>query len=311
MKKILSCDGGGIRGKATTQFLYRIEQELNKHGTCMKEQVDFFAGTSTGAIIACALATTDLTITAINDLYSPENAGWIFSENKGLFEIDGINAPKYEDGGKKELLKLKFEGSKIGNVPDGKHVLVTAYSIEKRQPVIMKSTKESHRDIYSWKAADASSAAPTFFPTAEVLIDGERLWLIDGGVVANNPAMCAVSEAMKLWGMDIKILSVGTGYKTRKINGPESVKWGALGWFTKGDIIGLLSDERLVDHQVKTILGDNYIRVNSSMVSQPGLESPPDDAMDDVSVGNIEKLARMGDFWFELYGDETVNFLLS
>lgn len=312
MKKILSCDGGGIRGKATTQFLFRVEKELEKHGTSIKECVDFFAGTSTGAIIACALATTDLTMAEINELYNPESAKVIFAENVGLFEVDGINAPKYEASGKTKKLIESFRAATIGDVPDGKHVMVTAYDVESRRPLIIKSTKDEHRSVLSWQAADASSAAPTFFPTVETPIADGKQWLIDGGVNCNNPTMCAVAESLKLWWMDFKVLSVGTGTKTKPIDGPESAEWGVLGWFAEGDIIGLLSDESVVNYQAKTIMGaDKYIRVNSEMSQQPGLEFPPSDKMDDISPENIKKLSDMGDFWFDQYGQEVVEFLLS
>jgi patatin-like phospholipase/acyl hydrolase len=61
-KLILSLDGGGIRGKATTQFLSKIEQKLNAENKSVRDYVDFYAGTSTGSIIALALATTNMTM---------------------------------------------------------------------------------------------------------------------------------------------------------------------------------------------------------------------------------------------------------
>jgi len=69
-KVILSLDGGGIRGAATTQFLTMVEATLQSdHETSIRDCVDFYAGTSTGSIIALALATTDMTMGEINDLY--------------------------------------------------------------------------------------------------------------------------------------------------------------------------------------------------------------------------------------------------
>jgi len=103
-KLILSLDGGGIRGAATTQFLNHIETALNKdHKTSIRDCVDFYAGTSTGSIIALALATTSLSVADINGLYNYQNAQEIFTENKGWFEIDGVNAPRYEASGKTGL----------------------------------------------------------------------------------------------------------------------------------------------------------------------------------------------------------------
>jgi uncharacterized protein len=317
-KLILSFDGGGIRGAASAQFLSHVENKLKSdHNKSIRDLVDFYAGTSTGSIIALALATTDLPVSEISELYNYDNARIIFTDNRGFLELDGINAPKYEATGKTKILKRSFGKARISDVPKDKHILAVAYSIEKRKPEVIKSTKPLHRNLRSFEVADASSAAPTYFPTKKVTIGeaSEVLWLVDGGVTANNPTMCAIAEARKAWDDesfdDLRVLSVGTGYQTRKINGPESRNWGAIGWFAKGDILNVLSDERVVAYQAITIIKQGcYIRVDSDMSNQV-LENPPDDAMDDISRGNIVKLKRMGDFWFERYGSSTIDLLLN
>ncbi len=317
-KVILSLDGGGIRGAATAQFLTKIEQVLQtNHGKSIRDCVDFYAGTSTGSIIALALATTKMTMAEISGLYNYEMAQQIFTENRGLFEIDGINAPKFEAAGKTEVLRASFGEAKIKDIPDGKHVLAVTYAIEKRKPVVIKSTKEDYLERYSYQVADASSAAPTFFPTKELELPPEQdeFWLIDGGVIANNPTMCAIAEAKRAWpGVSIsemRVLSIGTGFMTKKINGPASKKWGGLQWMTQGKIIEVLSDERIVAYQSMVILDNGkYIRVNAKLKPQPGLPKAPDDAMDDVSKTNIKRLKELGEFWFKQYGTATVDLLL-
>lgn len=315
---ILSLDGGGIRGAATTQFLSLVEEQLKKqYNTSIRDCVDFYAGTSTGSIIALALATTKLPISEINELYSYDNAKEIFSRYKGWFDVDGVNSPKYEGAGKTKMLKSNIGGFKIGDVPADKHVLAVTYGVEECKPQIIKSTKKMYRNMESYQAADASSAAPTYFPTKEVEIgkDDEQFWLVDGGVIANNPTMCAIAEAKRAWqGLsldDMRVLSIGTGYRTRKVNGPASQRWGALQWFTEGHIIDMLSDERVVAYQAMTITKPgSYIRVNAEMQPQPGLESAPDDAMDDISKKNIKRLKEFGTFWFKQYGESVVELLM-
>ena len=316
-KLILSLDGGGIRGAATIQFLMLLEKELmDEHGKSIRDCVDFYAGTSTGSIIALALATTGLTVEEISKLYDHATAKEVFEENKGWFEIDGFNAPKYEASGKTNVLKRSLREATIGNIPEHKHVLVTTYAIERRKPLVIKSTEASHCALLSYEVADASSAAPTYFPTRDMYVDGKKFWLVDGGVVANNPTMCAIAEARKAWKGteigDLRVLSVGTGYRTRKINGPDSRKWGALEWFVKGDILGILTDERAVAYQALTITNPGtYIRVNSNMSKSDDLPDPPDDAMDDFDEENINRLRKMGDFWYEKYGQSAVALLLN
>lgn len=318
-KLILSLDGGGIRGAATAQFLNHIENRLIKdHNTCLRDCVDFYAGTSTGSIIALALATTDMPMEKISSLYGFNTAKKIFAENRGIFDIDGINAPKYEADGKTSTLKSNLGKAKLGNVPNDKHVLAIAYDIEVRKPAVIKSTDTEHRKLFAYQVADASSAAPTYFPTTEMklAVSESESWLVDGGVTANNPTMCAIAEARKVWSNisidQMRVISIGTGYQTRKINGPKSQKWGAIQWFTEGHILDVLTDERVVSYQAVTIMKrGNYIRVNANMVSQPGLPNPPDDAMDDISKANIAKLRAMGDWWHEVYGDAVVAMMLN
>ena len=324
-KIILSLDGGGIRGAATARFLCLLEECLDKdYNTSLRKTVDLYAGTSTGSIIALALANTNLSMSNINSLYSLGNAEKIFLENKGWFEIDGINAPKYEGSGKTALLKSKLgPKAKIGKLEKGKHVLVVTYCINTRRPIVIKSTEDRHRDFLSYQVADASSAAPTYFPTVPIGIPRNSTlnskhidWLIDGGIVANNPTMCAICEARKAWeGVsidDIRVLSIGTGTMSRKINGRESTKWGSAQWFLKGHIIDLMMDERIVSYQARTIMSPgNYIRVNADLSNQTlvGLPPPPDDAMDDIDEGNIERLQLLGEFWFKKYGRAAAELL--
>ncbi|MGJ8679807.1 patatin-like phospholipase family protein [Paraglaciecola sp.] len=313
-KLILSLDGGGIRGAATTQFLTHVDQQLQKeHKKSLRDCVDFYAGTSTGSIIALALATTDMPMSDINDLYSFENAKRIFTPNKGWFEVDGINAPKYQAQGKTSELMDRLGTAKLEDVPEGKHVLAVTYGIEQRRPYVFKSNKAQYKSLFSYQVADSSSAAPTYFPTKELQLPPHKdeHWLIDGGVIANNPTMCVFAEASRLWPQaEKRVLSVGTGSHSRKINGPDSQKWGAVQWMAKGQLIDLLSDEKVVAYQAITITPPGkYIRVNAEMSSQPGLSVAPDDAMDDVSQTNIKRLKILGDFWFEQYGHAAVELL--
>ena len=168
----------------------------------------------------------------------------------------------------------------------------------------------------SYQVADASSAAPTYFPTKEIELPphSDEFWLIDGGVIANNPTMCAIAEARRVWTQvalsQMRVLSIGTGFMTRKINGPASQKWGGLQWMTKGKIMEVLTDERIVAYQSMTIMDrGTYIRVNAKLLPQPGLPQAPDDAMDDVSKTNIKRLKALGNFWFDQYGEVTVELL--
>ncbi|GIT33596.1 MAG: hypothetical protein Ct9H300mP3_11270 [Gammaproteobacteria bacterium] len=90
-------------------------------------------------------------------------------------------------------------------------------------------------------------------------------YLIDGGIVANNPVLHGYAEVKKLYpNCNIKTLSVGTGLNKRPLKGKASQKWGLIGWLMH-DLFGLMLESSL-DHEIATeIIGKDYIRVNSPL----------------------------------------------
>ena len=282
MKYVLSCDGGGIRGAASAEFLNQIQSNL---GIDVYKQFDLFAGTSTGAIIVIALAVKKMKTRKLVELYNYRNGNTIM--NKSIWDrMLGLvqHEPKYDGKGKTRILKKYFGNSLLSDAE--KPTLVVTYDVENRVSAVLKSTKPEK--ITAVQAADASSAAPMYFPTAKI---GKR-YLIDGGVIANNPAMCAYAEAKKLWpDEDIKLLSVGTGKRTRSINGKDSMDYGFVDWI-RHDLIGVVMDESVVEYQTRVILGDDYLRINSEL-------KEVNDDMDDVSQQNIDSLIRLGKRWYD------------
>lgn len=316
-KMILSLDGGGIRGAASAKFLELVEQRLVEEGTSLRERVDFYAGTSTGSLIALALATTDLSMSDISKLYNYETATHIFVRRCWMLPfLGGYFSPKYKAAGKTETLKRHLGEAKLEDVGTSKHVLAVSYDLGKRKPDVIKSTDDEQRKLFSWQVADVSSAAPTYFPTRDLREGkGQDEWLVDGGVTANNPTMCVIAEAKRAWPNvsidEMRVLSVGTGYRSKPIDGPASRSWGGIQWFTRGHILDVLTDERVVAYQAITLMKQGtYIRVDANMVKHKGLPNPPDDEMDDINPANIEKLRAMGKWWFEHYGAHAVDLLL-
>lgn len=292
-KLVLSLDGGGIKGAATVEFLKNLEASLGKS---IYDTFDIFAGTSTGGIIAAALGVLKMNCEDISKLYDYKNANTIMNKSwwdQRLGLVQG--EPKYDGKGKRKVLKKYFGDVLLASAL--KPTLVVTYDVEARISAVLKST--SSTNILALDAVDASTAAPCYFPTVKV---GNR-WLIDGGVVANNPTMCAFAEARNIWPTEeIKVLSIGTGNNTRKINGKRSQKYGAFEWITH-DLLGIVMDESIVNHQAKIILGNNYIRVNSNL-------DYVNDEMDDCSHGNIDNLKRLGKEWFNKFGEDTKQLIV-
>ena len=111
--------------------------------------------------------------------------------------------------------------------------------------IFFRSSRASRDPAYNFLVRDAcraSTAAPTFFPAAQVTsMAGEAHELIDGGVCANDPVLAGFAEAESLFpGCRAQIVSLGTGNVTRSLDGKEAANWGAAGWALH--ILDLLSD---------------------------------------------------------------------
>ena len=203
--------------------------------------------------------------------------------------------PKYDGKGKRNVLLEYFQDQSLGEAK--KSVAVLAYDVESRKPRLLSSYDSPGIKMVS--AASATSAAPIYYSTQEI---DDGTWLIDGGIVANNPSLLGYSEAKKIFpDNEIKVLSIGTGINRRKINGKNSVKWGALNWLNH-DILGIMLESSMFDEIASDLMGDNYLRVNSST----GLVNR---RMDDTSEANLKRINLMGMEWWSDFGEETLDFL--
>ncbi len=293
-KKVLAFDGGGVRAIMGVYFLKRLELETSK---TIFESFDLFIGTSAGATNALILAMNGSTTNDLEDFWTVENLKKImnqsFIDRTSIFQT----RPKYSNVGKKEVLTEFFGKRKIGE--SLKPVVVTAYDLEERKPILLSSYENP--DTLAVNAANASSAAPIYFPTAN-MEDGK--WLIDGGIATNNPSLLGYVEAKKLFGTNnIKVLGIGAGLNKRKINGKHSRNWGALGWF-RHDILGVMLESSLQNEILKDLIGDNYLRVNSPIGNV-------NRRMDDISSKNLQRIKSLANKWWEEFGNKSINFINS
>ena len=291
-KFILSLDGGGVRAIAAIVFLKQLEIASGKK---IFDIFDFFIGTSAGGINALHIAALEASCFELENFWSKENLSKTmtksFWDNASFLQTK----PKYDGRGKRELLLEYFKDQSLGEAK--KPVAVLAYDVEKRKPRLLSSYKSPGIKIVS--AASATSAAPIYYSTQEI---NDGSWLIDGGIVANNPSLLGYSEAKKLFpGSDIKVLSIGTGINRRKINGANSSKWGALNWL-RHDILGIMLESSMFDEIARDLMGNSYLRVNSST----GLVNR---RMDDTSDINLERIHLMGMDWWSEFGEDVTEFL--
>ncbi len=265
MYRILTFDGGGIRGLVTLALLKRIEAQV----PALIRNADLIAGTSTGGIIALGLA-AGKSVDDLIGLYR-DKGGEIFDDSwfDDLRDMGGIAGADYDQKNLEKILKTIFGDARLKDL--GKRVVIPSFDLcdksggEKAKwswnPKFFHNFpgNDSDGDASVVEVALNTSAAPTYFPSHKNYIDG--------GVVANNPSMAALARALdtRTDGPppelgEIFLLSLGTGINLSYVEG-QNLDWGLAQWVKP--LIGLLMDASMgiADFQCRRILKDGYRRL--------------------------------------------------
>ena len=292
-KKIISFDGGGVRVIAGIVFLKKLEAQS---GRKISDIFDMFVGTSAGAFNASCLAFHEMSATTLKNYWTKEYTDRIMETSFFWDQASLIQArPRYETKGRVKVLDEIFGQKTLGE--SKKPILTLCYDIENRKHVIHSSFQTPNVNFID--AVSASSAAPMYFPTYQMQ-DGS--WMIDGGVVTNNPTLIGFNHAKDYFNSDnIKVLSIGAGINKQRIKGEISSKWGGVGWL-RNDIMGMMLDSEIHNDIAKHLIDKNYLRINSSIGNINKM-------LDDDSDENIEKIHLMGLEWWSEFGDETLRFI--
>ena len=282
--RILSLDGGGIRGIYTAHILKRIQEDLNIN---FSEYFDLITGTSTGAILASALVTNQ-DINKVIELYKNKGKE-IFSSKICFFKKYGINLPCFNIGLFTSKYSQKILYKQLDEIFNDKtmsqvdtNLMLFATDIANGIPHVFKSpySPEFTRDkkVKLKDAILASTSAPIYFKP--YLLD-EKYLLADGGLWCNNPAICAVAEAKNRFNKDIKeieLLSIGTieGKSYFEIkrtkNWFKKIFWGLIGWNTKVIDISL-NIQSMSSHHNTDFLGlSKYLRINTKESNQLSMD---------------------------------------
>ncbi len=287
--RILSLDGGGIRGLITVIVLQRLNGHPRIAGWL--DDIDLFAGTSTGGILALALA-HGLDLDAIRDLYVDKGKD-IFDDSwiDDVLDLGRIAGAEYDNKNLARELRRIFGNTTLGDLR--RRVLVTAFDLDNGddrahpvgpqqrmwKPKIFHNYggKDSDARMSAYRVALYTSAAPTYFPS----VDG----YIDGGVYANNPSMCALAQTQDRRSKsrppaldEVSLLSLGTGASRVFIKG-KRLDWGYARWAKP--LVSLIMDgvAGIADYQCSQILGDRYHRLAPVF---PAGTSVPMDAVDRI-----------------------------
>jgi patatin-like phospholipase/acyl hydrolase len=281
--KILSIDGGGVRGLIPGMVIVEIEKRMGKP---ISELFDLISGTSAGGHIALALATPGdggkpKWSAAELAAYYREAYGRIF-DNSGFKVLDalkGLTNERYSAHGIDTALNEVFGKTKLSEALV--EVLITAFEVESGEPHFFlrsEARKDPKKDHLMSFVARATSAAPTYFEPAAKFDGNEGMAFLDGALFANNPSMCAFAHAQSL-GFDedeMTIISLGTGAVSRILEYQEVRHWGLANWARPILDITSQASNRAIDWQLNHILRKgHYFRVQPLM---SGMRSAIDDA---------------------------------
>lgn len=300
MFRILSIDGGGLRGIIPIKILKHVEYLTQKP---IYNCFDMFAGTSTGGLISVGLTVSDNGISPRHDLSVLENI--YMDKGNEIFPTPTFFhrwwrkqllsypfSPQFETNGLQKILEgLLFPVENNGETPRildcCKPIFVPAYDLESNSPIFFKrryAENDINRNVKLIDVCKATSAAPTFFPSYTFPYNFKvnnkmynQATAIDGGVFMNNPALGALIELLKnkehyykrgqLKDEDIFILSLGTGHFTENM-ADKSASYGKLNWIKLITDIMMWGNSQAIDYNLTESLKFNsssklnYLRVN-------------------------------------------------
>jgi hypothetical protein len=279
--RIVSIDGGGVRGIVPTIVLQRLVADHRLTGWL--DRADLFAGTSTGGLIALALA-AGLGLETIRALYE-ERAARVFADSwwDDIRDLGKIIGADYDVANLRREVADVFGETRLRDLRH--RVLVTAFDLDNERAEAVRSWKpkifhnfpgpDSDGERLAAEVGVYTSAAPTYFAS-----EGGY---VDGGVFATNPSMCALAQTQdrRIPGdeqaelSEVRLLSLGTGRSLERIEGADH-DWGYLQWVRPLISIMLDGVNGIADYQCAQFLGERYYRLAPTFA--PGTTI----AMDDV-----------------------------
>ena len=295
--KVLSIDGGGIRGIIPAMVLAEIEKRTGKH---IAELFHLIAGTSTGGIIGLALTKPGTNgkpaykAEQLIELYEEKCEDIFPHRDKSKFHLfSRFRDIKYPSEGIESVFQEYFGSTTLReSLTD---VLVTSYDFERQKPMFFKSSsarRSPERNFQMKDAARATSSVPVYFEPMKLETESieEYYALVDGLLFAGNPTLCAYAEAKGDHPdtRDILVVSLGTGRAKHRQIYEEVREWGLLQWGRNILDMMLQGTSMAVDYQMRQLLpthGDSsmYYRFQTKL-------DKVNEAMDDTDPTNIRIL---------------------
>ncbi|MEG4044437.1 MULTISPECIES: patatin-like phospholipase family protein [unclassified Microcoleus] len=333
--RILSIDGGGIRGIIPAQVLVSVESKLQqKSGNPDARIADYFdliAGTSAGGILTCIYLCPDAENPSRPRWAAQDAVNFSIKSGRDVFQtslwqkvrsLDGLRDEKYPSDPLEKLFWENFRDCKLSELL--KPCLISSYDIERRKAHFfdqIDAQKCPAEDYFIRDIARATSAAPSYFEVSKLYsFSNECYALIDGGVFANNPALCAYAEVRNKFTIpddrsdkgptakDMVILSLGTGEAQKKFAYEKVKNWGQVEWVEPLINIMMTGVAETVNYQLIQIY-DAVERPNQYLRITPDLSHEQPLPIDDASEDKISDLLRIGKEQAEKNNEQLDNFI--
>jgi patatin-like phospholipase/acyl hydrolase len=294
-KRILAIDGGGIRGVIPAKVLIYIETKTGKQ---IAELFDLIAGTSTGGILAAGLCMPGPD--RKTPLHSAAKLLELYHEHgKDIFKVSWprrvaslVFGAQYSPQAL-EVQLLEYLGDKrLAEAVTG--LLITSFDMNAGEAWFFsrKAAADPDRNYRMREVARATSAAPTYFPPFKFPGSApDKPVLVDGGVFANNPALCAwVDGHEDIQGnSDVLILSLGTGSVPHPVRFDRARRWGKVLWAQPAIGSFLDGQSDTTEFQLGKLLDrHHYLRLQVNL-------PVANEAMDNASMANIQALEAAAD----------------
>ena len=298
-KYVLSLDGGGSHLLIQLSVLACLEEDSS---SSTYNLFDMVAGSSSGGLIACLILGRTLNAREIiHTVLQEKMLEKMMTEHRmsRLLNLLQIR-PKYKGTSKSLVLKKELGNLRLSSL--NKRILIPSFNLNRDQLEIF--TNESQPDFLLSEVADACTAAPAYYPPVQ-MEDGS--WRIDGGIGMNNPGLSVYLHAKRFWNdSDIKVLSIGSGWRSFAINGIKACGYGGIQWSVKG-VASLILREKMITNVKITeeILGDRVLYINHYLkdYDMPGnMDSANNPAFQ-------QKALEIGRIWYAQYREQIQQWL--
>lgn len=238
--RILTLDGGGIRGIVELEVLREIERALGDK-LPIQQFFDLIVGTSTGGIIALGLGVEQWRVDTciskftrlVREAFTPRLPGMRFSSRYRTHPFEQALRKSFREeslfgGHHDSATSYATKVAVTASTDTGDQAVVLANynrQIEAQPNYTFKRPDKPEHELRLWEVARATSAAPTYFRPFVNKRTNEGY--LDGALFHNNPVKIAYRESKLIW-PDVErchpdiLLSIGTGHNGR--NTPGSVE---------------------------------------------------------------------------------------